>query len=271
MRINLLCLLGLGLIVSPVAAQTVIPPTVSKATDGPDDKPLVKKVSSSELAVVDKLRSVTDVGDNGFDILAFDTRKRTVRGTPFVVPGWAKGEVVFGANSKALQGVLKFDVFNQQVRALRPQGDSIIISPDKIQGFTIRPTGANGTPEERRFERLPNGAAPEAPLAFAEVLSTGNELRLLKLQRKVIRKGQYSTGYNSSNPEDFYQAATQYFLRWSDGTVTQVKPTVGSIIGAVAPRQAAVAAAEMQKKTKAKSDAELGELVQRLNAAIPAK
>jgi hypothetical protein len=181
------------------------------------------------------------------------------------------GEVIFGTNTKTAAGTLKFDVFSQQVRALRPQGDSIVLAPDKIQGFTIRPTGGNGKPEERRFERLPNGTMTEAPLAFAEVLSNGNELRLLKLQRKTIRKGQFDTAYNSGTPEDFYQTMTQYFLRWSDGTVVPVKPTVSSIIGAVAPRQAAAAAAEMQKKIKAKSDAELGELVQRLNAAIPAR
>ena len=270
MRINLLTMLGFGLVATPLAAQTVIPAPIPKTPQETPAKPL-QTGESKELAVVDKFRNVSEIGSNGFDVVAFDTRKRTVRGSPFVVPGWAMGEVVYGADAKKAPGTLKFDAFNQQVRVLRPQGDSVILSPEKIQGFTIRPTGANGKPEERRFERLPNGTVMEAPLAFAEVLSSGEEVRLLKLQRKTIRKGQFDTSYNSGSPEDFYQTATQYFLRWSDGTVAPVKPSVGGIIGIVASRQPAVVAAEMQKKPKAKSDAELGELVQRLNAAIPAK
>jgi len=268
MRINLLSLLGLGLVATPLAAQTVVPAPSSKPTEV--SAAPAKKSGINENAIVDKLRNVNDFGNNGYDVVAFSTRPRTVRGTPFIVPVWSQGEVVFGTNAKATTGVLKFDIFNQEVRVLRPQGDSIILAPDKIQAFTLRPAGADGQPEERRFERLPSGAVAEAPVSFAEVLSAGSELRLLKSQRKTIRKGQYDPAYNSKSPEDFYQPVTQYFLRWADGTVAPVKPSVGGIIGVVASRQPAVVAAEMQKKPKAKSDAELGELVQRLNAAIPA-
>ncbi|HEX8330035.1 MAG TPA: hypothetical protein VF629_21040 [Hymenobacter sp.] len=267
MQVRLLWLSGLSFIAIPLAAQTVVPGTISK----PSSSASGVKNTGAEAALANKLQTVNEFGDNGFDLIAFDTRPRTVRGTPFVVPGWAMGEVRLGAKAKPMSGVLKFDVFNQQVRALRPQGDSIILAPGSILSFSLRPTGINGQPEERRFELLPPGAVTGVPVAFAEALSSGEELRLLKLPRKTIIKGNSDPSYSSSNPVDSYQNSAQYFLRWADGTVVSVKPTQASIVAAVALRQSAVAAAETKNKTKARSDAELAAVVQRMNEAMPRK
>lgn len=268
MRIILLAL-GLNCFVLPGIAQTVVLPSEKAGTSADAD---AVKDAVTESTVVNKMKDINANGPNGFDILPFDMRPRLVRGTPFLVQGWAMGEVMLEAAAKPTPAVLKFDIYNQQVRALRTKGDSIILAPEKIQSFTIRPTGSDGKPVERRFERLPGALVLQTPVAFAEDLSTGTELRLVKLQRKTIIKGQVDALYGNSNaPVDAYESSTQYYLRWTDGTYVPVKPNKASILAAVTLRQAAAVTAEMQDKTKLRSDAELGNMTQRINDKLAVK
>ncbi|SFP96980.1 hypothetical protein [Hymenobacter arizonensis] len=260
MRFYLLCLIGFNFTVLPLAAQTVVLPTsaggkASTISDKPDNA----------LVLADKVRNVTEIGLSGYDAVAFDMRPRLTRGTPFLVPGWAMGEVLLGNQDQPIEGVLKFDIHNQQLRAMRPQGDSLILASHAIKTFMLRPTGPDGKPVERRFDQVPSGLVPSLGVAFAENLSTGNEVSLLKLQWKTILKGQVESTYNSNKPTDSYQINSQYYLRWADGSMTPVKPTSNSILAALAMRQAAAAAVEAQNKSKARTDAELAAIVRRVN------
>jgi hypothetical protein len=223
------------------------------------------KSESEDLRTADKIRNVTDVRSDGYDVVAFDSRARLLRGTPFLVPGWAKGEVQLGGNSKPTSGVLKFDVSNHQVMALRPQGDSIILEAGKIKTFTLRTVGDDGKPTERRFVQIPGGMVPGATYSFAEEISAGNGVTLLMLQWKTFIKGQFETSYNSNKPVDSYQSNHQFYLQWADGTAEPVKPTLKNVLTVLADWPKATGPAEADSKSKARADAELAEaLVQRM-------
>ena len=265
---NQLLVLAACCLAVPGAAQTVYLPTAG-ATLQSKEKSGLELGKESALAI--KIAAINEVGAGGYDLLAFDSRARTIRGTPFILPSWAVGEVWWGTATKPLAGVFKFDIAAHQLRALRQTGDSIILAPEKVQGFTLRPTGPDSKPEERHFERLPTALVPELPVAYAEALSKGPELKLLRFQKKTVLKGHADPSYSSNTPVDSYLSSAQYYLRWSDGTYVAVKPTKGSVLTAVAARHATLAAAELQDKTKARTDAELGALVQRLESAMPRK
>jgi hypothetical protein len=270
MKINFLLLLGACCMTTPMAAQTVyLPSNKSAAERGSRDK--ASKEAAAESRIVNKMNAVNDVSGMGYDIVAFDNRSVDVRGTPFLLPSWSQGDVMLGTATKAVPVILKFDVYSQQVRVWRPaQKDSIIIAPEKLQEFTLRPTGADGQILERHFRRLPEVLAPGLSAAYAEDLSEGNELRLLVFYKKTILKGQKPTagGYGSSAPADVFQNSSQYFIRWSDGTYIAVKPNRSNILTAIAQRQSPIVTAEIASKSKARTDAELGEMVARLDKAI---
>ena len=262
MEFKSLLILGFKFLVFSAAAQTVDTPV---ATPAPTKSDLQ---FSKEAALAVKMRDINEVTANATDVMAFDVRARLLRGTPYLVPGWATGEVLLGTATNAVAGRLKFDVYNQEVRALRPQGDSIVLSSVQVKAFTLRPTGPGGTALVRQFERLPDGLLPPLTVAYAERLSPGNELRLLKFQQKIIVKGAAQGSYNSNGAVDFFQSREQYFLRWADGSCVAVKPNRTSILAAVAMRQPAVVAAEAQAKTKPRTDEELANMVQRINTGL---
>ncbi|GAB3845645.1 hypothetical protein GCM10028822_04380 [Hymenobacter terrigena] len=261
----------MSLLVTPLAAQTVyLTPYKSKTDAAAHEKSMHD--AARDGAIVNKMNAINDAGPNGYDIVAFDSRVRGVRGTSFLVPTWSQGDVLLGTATKATPAVVKFDVYNQQLRVWRAaQNDSIIIAPEDVKGFTLRPTGAQGQPVERHFELLPNSLVPELPIAYAEDLSTGSEVRLLRLYKKTILKGHADSSYGNNTPIDSFQDATQYFLRWGDGTCTVVKPNRSSILAAFAVRHADKASAEMHDKTKLRSDADLGGLVARLDSILKAR
>lgn len=267
MRAHPFLLAALSCLAVPAAAQTIPSPTPNQPAAG------VSRLDNQnrEAALVNKMRSVNDAGDFGYDVIVFNNRDRNVQGSPFLVGGWSNGEVRTSPGERVTPGVLKFDAFAHQVRLRRPAGDSIIIESARLRGFVLRPgLGGGAAAAERRFERLPDGAVPEVAAAFAETLSSGNEVRLLKLQRKFIVKGRSgSGGYTAATP-DAFENLTQYYLRWADGTCVPVKPNSGSLLASVALRKPAEAAAEKLSKTKARTDAELAALVQRVDAVLAA-
>ncbi|MEL5993525.1 hypothetical protein [Hymenobacter segetis] len=267
MRPFLLLLAGFGCVAAPAVAQTVVLPSAQTASTIAREKAV--KDAIAEAALVNKMTAIN--GANDGDVLGFDTRARKVRGTPFLFPGWAMGDAQLSTSAKPMAGVFKFDAYNQQLRALRSQGDSIILTPEKLQGFTLRPTGSDGKPMERHFELLPSSLVPDVPVAYAEDLSMGKELRLLKFQRKTVFSEKPDPAYSSGAPTDAYQTATQYYLRWADGTYVPVKGNKASILATIAQRQATAVTAEAQDKSKARTDAEVGALVQRIDARLAAK
>lgn len=269
MRLSFL-LVAACCLAGPVAGQTVYLPSY-KAQAEAIAREKASKTAGKEAALVNKMLAVNEVGTNGYDIVTFDNRVRAVRGTPFIVPFWTMGDVLLGTATVPRAGVFKFDVYTQQLRVLREQGDSIILDPARVQDFTLRPTGRDGQPVVRHFERLPSALAPEGPASYAEALSAGAELRLLKFERKTILKGHADSAYGNNTPVDSFQSSAQYYLRWADGTYVSVRPSKSSVLAAIAMRQTPLAAAELQDKAKARTDAELAAMVQRIDTQLEKK
>ena len=270
MSVNVLLLfLALSCATTPLLAQTVANPTTQNVSS--TDRTKSRKEFTNEALISNKAKDINEFGSNGYDVVAFDVRARAVRGTPFLVSSWAMGDVLFGTSPKPVAAVLKFDVFNQQVRVLRPQGDSIVLTPEKVQAFTLRPTGADGKPVDKHFVRLPGSVVPDLTSAFAESLFAGHELQLLKFQRKTILSEKADASYTNNKSTDSFITAAQYYLCWSDGSYAAVKGNKASVLHAVAQRQEVAAKAEANDKSRVRNDAELVELVQRIDAALGAR
>ena len=253
----------------PIAAQTASP------TPPPSKQAVAENASSTEAskasAVVTRMMAVNKVEAGSVDLVAFDSRARSLRGSPFLVPSWTTGEVVVSNSAKPVAGVLKYDVLNQELYVLRPKGDSIVLAADKVQAFKLHFKNANGQVTERAFERLPHALAPRSPTSYAEVIAAAPNLQLLKVHSKTLLKGQTVASYGNTTPVDVFQNTQQYFLRWADGACVPVNPNKTSVLNAIAERQASAVQEEWKNKAKARTDAELATLVLRVDAAMAHK
>lgn len=248
-----------------LAAQSMVGPVPAASPQNGTDHQIAK-----DAARVSKMDAVNAASNNSLDILAFDSREHNLRGTPFLVPVWLRGTVIPTSGAKPTVGMLKFDAAAQEVWVRRPQGDSIILASENVSGFLLQANELDNRPVERRFVRLRTGLVPGSNVAYAEVIAGGDQLNLLRLLRKTMIKEQGMPGYSVGKTTDVFRSDAQYYLQWADGTCAAVKPNKNSILGAVAARQPAVAAAA-HSKTRFRTDAELGEMIVQLNDALVKK
>ncbi|MCI1187276.1 hypothetical protein MON38_07575 [Hymenobacter sp. DH14] len=261
MRFSILAALIFSAI-RPLAAQST---AKSATTESPAS---IDRQIAKDAARVGKMDVVNAASNNSLDILAFDTREHDLRGTPFLVPAWLRGTVSSAGGTKPAAGWLKFDAAAQELWVRRPQGDSIILSSESVKGFALQLNSANNKLLERRFERLPDGLVTGTAVAYAEVLAAGNQLSLLRFQRKTLVKEQGMPGYNAGKTTDVFRSNIRYYLQWADGVCVPVKPTKASVLNAVATRQPAVAAVVAKDKSTPRTDAELSEMMLQLNNAF---
>lgn len=182
---------------------------------------------------------------NGGYALA-DASSRELKGSPFLLPYWAPAMLQLApAGSAPIATMLKYDVYRQELRVRRPQGDSIIVPLAKVQEFSL--TSANGT---RRFVRHPAAALPpELVGTCAEVLYEGPHAQVLKFwQKKLVKQAGESNGYASASQVTVLEEQTQYFLRWpADGRLTPLRLRRASLEQALAGQPAALAALKTRK------------------------
>ena len=163
-----------------------------------------------------------------------------VQGSVFLMPAWAPGQLMLNGNSKPIEAPLKYDVHNQEVRARRPNGDSVAVPVARVKEFTMA---------ARRFVCYPAPTLPaEAGGGCAEVLADGTHAQLLKFVHKIIvKQASQSGGYASNSSVDVLEAQTTYYLRWADGRFVPLRLKRSSLEQALAGQPAALAALKARK------------------------
>jgi hypothetical protein len=144
-------------------------------------------------------------------------------------------------NTKPIAAPLKYDIYSQEVRARRPNGDSVAVPVDKLKEFTL---------SNRRFVCYPAATLPsETGGGCAEVLADGRQVQLLKFARKVLVKQSSQAGsYASSSTISVLEEQKFYYLRRpAEGRLTPVRLKRASLEQALAGQPAALAALKTRK------------------------
>ncbi|MDO7886586.1 hypothetical protein [Hymenobacter cheonanensis] len=199
--------------------------------------------------------------NNGYSLIGPDANK--LHGNPFLAPGWTPATIQLQGNATPTPATMRYDVYRQEVRVRRPQGDSVIVPLNRIKEFTLSPAG-------RRFVCYPAATLPaEVQDACAEVLADGAHLQLLKFWRKkLVKEPAENSSYASNSTMDVLQTTSSYYLRWpADGHLVAVRPKRSSLEQALAGQPAALAALKAQKGGLG-SEAELAAAVQALDPTI---
>jgi len=181
--------------------------------------------------------------NNGYAIVPADAN--TLQGSPFLVPAWSPATVLLSASTKPIAIALKYDVYRQELRVRRPQGDSVVVPLAQVREFNL-----TGSGPARRFLCFPGPALPaEGGDGCGEVLFDGTHAQVLKFVRKEAAKQSVEDGsYATNNTMSVLREQTHYYLRWpGDGHFTPLKLKRASLEQALAGQPAALAALKARK------------------------
>ncbi|OGX85696.1 hypothetical protein [Hymenobacter coccineus] len=203
----------------------------------------------------------TDVLDKGNSIVAFSPPDAGVQGSPLLLRAWTPAAVLLRGNTAPKLAPVKYDVVHQQLRVRRAQGDSVVVPLGQVQEFTLTPAAG-----PRRFVPL---GAPGAPTGFAEVLSPGPHLQLLKLWDKTVEQAPASnSSYAAPTTTSAYADRPKYYLRGPSGQLTEVRPKRASLQAALAAYPTAQQALKARKGSLS-TEAELRDALAALDALVP--
>jgi hypothetical protein len=212
-------------------------------------------------AQISELSRDKSVFNNGYTLVPPDAN--LVHGNPFLQAGWQSASVQVLGSASPLLTTLRYDVYRQEVRVRRPQGDSIVVPLNRLKEFTLTSSG-------RRFVCYPAATLPaDVKGACAEVLADGTRLQLLKFWHKeLVKQPAENTSYGSNITMDVLETTSRYYLRWpSDGRLVAVRLKRSSLEQALAGQPAALAALKARKGTLSTED-DLAAVVQALDPTI---
>ncbi|MFD1469166.1 hypothetical protein ACFQ48_13105 [Hymenobacter caeli] len=206
----------------------------------------------------DQTRQMTNIFNSGFSPVVRSGFE--VQGSPLLLAAWTPAALLLTGSTKPVAAPVKYDLVRQELRVRRPTGDSVAVTAAQVQEFTL----AAGSPA-RRFVRL---AGPGAPAGFAEALTPGPHLQLLKYYEKVVETAAASgSGYASTATTSAYADHTKYYLKGPDGKLAEVRPKRASLQEALAAYPAALAALKARKGSLG-NEAELRDAVAALDPLV---
>jgi hypothetical protein len=218
--------------------------------------PLLGAAQISELS-----RDRVGVFNNGYALVSPDAN--VVRGNPFLQMGWQPASLQLVGNAAPTPATLRYDVFRQELRVRRPQGDSVVVPLSRLKEFTLTPSG-------RRFMCYPAAALPaDVQGACAELLADGPHLQLLKFWRKeLVKQPAENSSYASNSTIAVLETTASYYLRWpADGHLVAVRPKRSSLEQALAGQPTALAALKARKGSLS-TETDLAAAVQALDPAL---
>jgi hypothetical protein len=171
-----------------------------------------------------------------------------IQGSPFLLPRWETATLRLAPERPPVTVPLKYDIYHQELRVRRPQGDSVVVPLAQVREFTL--SGGGGATPTRRFVCYPAATLPaEVGGAAAEVLADGPHAQLLKFVRKaVVKQAGESSAYASNSSINVLEEQKAYFLRWpADGHLTPIRLKRSSLEQALAGQPAALAALKTRK------------------------
>lgn len=189
-----------------------------------------------------------------------DNRYEGLRGTPYLVPNWSKGEIELVTGKVYADVPIKFDASTQNLVMLRPAtNDSIIVNAGQIKRFSF--LDADGNPFV--YRRFPAMKTDDATLkdGYFQVLYAGKNT-LLKRTGKIFRKADFKQAYSADVRYDAYQDDVTYYLLRPDQSLTKLKRSRKPLYEALGGDENLLKAFTDREKLSFKTDADMAKLVQ---------
>lgn len=162
-------------------------------------------------------------------INTIDQRYEGLRGSPYFLPEWNKGQIEMASGQHYKDVPIKFDASRQQLILLRPQAgnDSIIVNANQVKSFQF--TSNDG--QFYVFRRYPAAITDDESLKEGYFLVLHQDKSaLLKRVMKSFRKADYKSAYSNDIRYDEFRPAYSYYLLKPDQTLIKVKLSDKAII-----------------------------------------
>lgn len=200
-------------------------------------------------------------GPNGM-VNTIDHRYEGLRGTPYFLPDWNKGQVEMTAGQRYTSVPLKFDAYQQQLMLLRTWAgnDSIVVDADQVVRFTL----TNKAGQSFLFRRLPvGGSTNQLPGGGYFLVLYEGKNTLLKRVAKAFRPADYKNPYANNVRYDEFRDAFSYYLLKPDKSLLKVKLSDKSLIDALGDRKEELKTLVKQEKLYVRTENDAIQLVKK--------
>ena len=161
-----------------------------------------------------------------------DHRYEGLRGSPYFLTDWNKGQIEMMAGQNYKDVPIKFDAYRQQLVLLRTWvgNDSIIVNASQVKSFQF----GNKDGQFYVFRRFPDAKTDEATLreGYYLVLYQGKSA-LLKRIVKTFKKADFKDPYSTDTRYDEFKPIFSYYLLKPDQTLVKVKLSDKALIEAL--------------------------------------
>ena len=197
------------------------------------------------------------------NVRTFDGRYEGLRGTPYFLPAWSKGQIELTNGQRYTNVLIKFDAYRQELVLLRPQlrNDSIIIDRPRVNQFVLQPADNVSYVFRRYSGDRTNESGDHYFLVLYEQKST-----LLKQVAKVITKANYKDPYSAGARYDAYDNEYAYYLLKPGQPLTKVKLSKKSLLDALSDKGKALKTFVDSHRLAIKSEADAVTLVQQYDS-----
>jgi len=184
-----------------------------------------------------------------------------IEGDPFLINGWADGNIDF-VNGKKTTVRVKYDLV-KDVLLFQHKGDSTAMYfVDQVKGFTLTNSFIN---ESDILPLVFSSGYPvidaQTTTSFYQVIA-GGKTQLLRHYRKKIRVDQ---AFNSATATKTFDYTDIYYL-YADNKIIRIKPSTKSILTAMGDKQAQIQSYMKSNVVNYKSDASLAKLFNYYNS-----
>ncbi|GAB2558390.1 hypothetical protein [Spirosoma aerophilum] len=194
-----------------------------------------------------------------------DHRYEGLRGTPYFLPEWNKGQIEMTAGQNYTNVLIKFNAYQQHLMLLRTWAgnDSIIVDAEQVKRFTLK----NNEGQTYVFKRLPTAKTNDQALkdGYFLVLYEGKNA-LLKRVSKSFKPADYKNPYSNDVRYDAFRDTFSYYLLKPDQTLTKVKLSDKSIIDALGDKKEELKAFVKQENLYFKTDNDAITLVRKFDS-----
>jgi hypothetical protein len=167
------------------------------------------------------------------NVRTFDWRYQGLKGTPYLLPYWAKGYVMLANGQRYDRGLIKFDAYRQELVLIQPPArpDSIVIDRDRVSWFVIEPADSGSAIVFRHFTNLRSND-PDLLDTYYRVLYNGSHSLLQRIS-KQFRPANYKEVYSPDIRFDSFVDQSTYYVLGSDRRISKVKLSAKSLLAAV--------------------------------------
>lgn len=194
-----------------------------------------------------------------------DHRYEGLRGSPYFLTDWNKGQIEMMAGQHYKDVPIKFDAYRQQLLLLRTWvgSDSIIVNASQVKSFQF----GNKDGQFYVFRRFPEAKTDDLTLreGYYLVLYQGKSA-LLKRIVKTFKKADYKDAYSTDTRYDEFRSAFSYYLLKSDQTLVKVKLSDKALADALGDHKDELKAFSKDQNLTVKTEADGIQLVKKYDS-----